>query len=680
MGGQRLGEMEVWALEAHRAAHTLQEMLTIKSDDIVGRAQAFSAIVKGDKIPEAKIPESFKVLVRELNSLGLSINVEGAVLENAEAVPGEEPPMPVKKSNHVNDPLTNLRDLEDFKSLQIKLASDSEIRGWSRGEITKPEKINYRTLKNEKDGLFDEKIFGPIKDWECYCGKYKRIRYKGVICDKCGVEVTESRVIRERMCHLSLAAPVVHVWFFKGAPSKISLLLDLAPRAIEQVVYFARYLVINTDEKLRLEALKNLKCIREEKIKEIKETYGERAQLIKKDGEERKAKLQGRLKDKEQISLALSEVDLDIRKKETSLAEEEKTTLEKTEELFTKLLDLVKGIKKFNFLSEDEFDKLAAYDAEGFLDVKMGAESILAAIEALDLDKLSVELRKEVAELKGKGTKYIKLTKRLKLVDGLREAKINPAWTIMKVLPVLPADLRPMVQLAGGRFATSDLNDLYRRVINRNNRLKHLITLGAPDIILRNEKRMLQEAVDSLIDASQRRPAEVFDILEEITVNHPVLLNRAPTLHKLGIQAFYPILIEGSAIRIHPAVCSGFNADFDGDQMAVHIPLSKAVIEEAKNLMLSENNLLRPSDGSPAATPSSKEMALGVYYFTSEDTARVPSETIFANKEEAIFIYQVGKIGLRQKISVRINLKVIETTVGRILFNEILPDGFAFIK
>src|SRR3990172_7046732 len=457
------------------------------------------------------------------------------------------------------EPLSGLKNLTDFKSLIIRLASPEDIRQWSRGEITKPETINYRTLKPEKDGLFDERIFGPTKDWECYCGKYKRIRYKGVICDKCGVEVTQARVRRERMGHITLATPVVHVWFFKGAPSKISLLLGIAPRAIEQVIYFARYLVNDVDEK---------------------------------------------------------------------------GTVEKTSQLFENLMSLAKGIRPLSVLSEEEYDELAQHSATDFMVAKMGADAVLSAIEKINLEELAASLRKEIAELKGQSARYIKLAKRLKIVDGLKRAKIEPTSTVLRVLPVLPPDLRPMVQLSGGRFATSDLNDLYRRVINRNNRLKHLISLGAPEIILRNEKRMLQEAVDSLIDASQRkatrkgrgrqplrslsdmlrgkqgrfrqnllgkrvdysgrivivvgpelklcqcglqkemalemfksfvlremilrgvapnvksaknmlerRPPDVFDILEEITKNHPVILNRAPTLHKLSIQAFYPILI-----------------------------------------------------------------------------------------------------------------------------------------
>ncbi len=771
MGGQRLGEMEVWALEAHRAAHTLQEMLTIKSDDIVGRAQAFGAIVKGEPIPEAKVPESFKVLIRELNSLGLSIQIEGP--QPKEDINPDELMEKIvdKKTSQFVDPLTMLSNLEDFKGLVIRLASPEEIRVWSRGEVTKPETINYRTLKSEKDGLFDERIFGPSKDWECYCGKYKRIRYKGVTCDKCGVEVTESRVRRERMGHISLAAPVMHVWFFKGAPSKISLLLDLAPRAIEQVVYFARYLVMSVDEKGRTDSIKTLEQTRAEKIEEVKEMYKERLALVKEDGEVRAKKAEDKIKGKEQLALAMSEVELETRKKEASLSEEEKSTLEKTDELFGKLISIVKDVRKFGFLSEDEYEKLAAYNVDSFVEVKMGAEALYEALAALKLDELSKEVKEEIDAVKGKGSRYIKLTRRLKMIDGMRSGKISPTWMVMKVLPILPPDLRPMVQLSGGRFATSDLNDLYRRVINRNNRLKHLINLGAPEIILRNEKRMLQESVDSLIDASQRkatrrgrgkqplrslsdmlkgkqgrfrqnllgkrvdysgrsvivvgpelklnqcglpkemaleifkpfvlremivrgiapnvksaknllerRPAEVFDILEEITKDHPVLLNRAPTLHKLGIQAFYPILIEGNAIRLHPTVCKAFNADFDGDQMAVHLPLSERAIKEVKELVISDRNLLKPADGSPTSAPSSKEIALGVYYFTSLDTRIEPDVTTFSGREEAIFAYQTGKISLRQLIHIKIADAVIDTTVGRVLFNEILPSEFGYMN
>lgn len=664
-----------------------------------------------------------------------------------------------------------MKNLTDFKSLIIKLASSDEIRKWSRGEVTKPETINYRTLKPEKDGLFDERIFGPTKDWECYCGKYKRIRYKGVVCDKCGVEVTQSRVRRERMGHISLASPVVHVWFFKGAPSRISLLLDVAPRAIEQVIYFARYLVLDIDEKGKKKALVRLEEAMKGRIDEVKEIYEERKKLLNQKLVDEKKKAEAKIKNKEQLALTLSEIDLENRKKVTSLLEEEKASRERTVELFENLMSLVRSLKPLSILSEEEYDELARYGATDFFNAKMGAEAVIAAMEKINLEELASSLRKELEETKGDSSRYVKLTKRLKLIDGMKRAKIDPRWMVMKTLPVLPPDLRPMVQLSGGRFATSDLNDLYRRVINRNNRLKHLIELGAPEIILRNEKRMLQESVDSLIDASQRKatrrgrgrqllrslsdmlrgkqgrfrqnllgkrvdysgrsviivgpdlkldqcglpkdmalemfkpfvlremivrgiapnvksaknmldrkPPEVFDILEEITRNHPVLLNRAPTLHKLSIQAFYPILIDGSAIRIHPAICSGFNADFDGDQMAVHVPLSKRAIDEAKNLMLPQHNLLRPADGSPITTPSSKEMALGVYYLTSIDPRLEEDGRIFADKQEALLAYQVGKLELRQKISLRINGKIIETSVGRILFNEILPEGFEFVN
>jgi DNA-directed RNA polymerase subunit beta' len=665
----------------------------------------------------------------------------------------------------------DLKNLVDFTSLKVKLASPDEIRAWSRGEVTKPETINYRTLKPEKDGLFDERIFGPTKDWECYCGKYKRIRYKGVICDKCGVEVTQSRVRRERMGHITLASPTAHVWFFKGAPSKISLLLGVAPRGIEQVIYFARYLVTEVDEEKRKVAVANIEKAKDERITEIADEFKSRHDALKIEEQEAKAKVANKIKDKEQASLAISEIELNLRKKEAAINEEEKGTDVKTEQLFENLVTVVKSLKPLSILSEEEYDEISEHGATEFFTAKMGADAILSAVEKVNLEELSKSIREEIGSIKGGSSKYVKLVKRLKLIDGLKRAKVNPAWMILKVLPVLPPDLRPMVQLSGGRFATSDLNDLYRRVINRNNRLKHLIGLGAPEIILRNEKRMLQEAVDSLIDASQRkatrksrgrqplrslsdmlrgkqgrfrqnllgkrvdysgrsviivgpelkftqcglpkdmalemfkpfvlhemitrgiapnvksaknmldrRPPEVFDILEEITKDHPVLLNRAPTLHKLSIQAFYPVLIEGSAIRLHPAVCAAFNADFDGDQMAVHVPLSTKAVEEAKTLMLPSNNLLKPSDGGPAATPSSKEIALGAYYLTSDDSRLSVNPTIFSDKDEAIFAYQAEKVEIRQKIKVRIGKEIVETTVGRILFNEVLPENFDFVN
>jgi len=675
------------------------------------------------------------------------------------------------KQNKDMEQLGDIKNLKDFKSLVIRLASPDDIRKWSRGEVTKPETINYRTLKPEKDGLFDERIFGPTKDWECYCGKYKRIRYKGVICDKCGVEVTQSRVRRERMGHISLATPVAHVWFFKGAPSKISTILNIAPRAIEQVVYFARYLVIDVNDEGRKDALKNLEEARSSQEKDLKESYSQRKKALEGESEKDKTKIDEKIKDKEQAALAKSEIELELRKKDQALTDEQTVNLERTNQIFENLISLVKSLKTTSVLSEEEYDQLATYSAVDFFDAKMGAEAVLSALEKVNLNDLSVELEKEIQETKGSSPRFVKLTKRLKLVEGVKNAAIKPSWMILKVLPVLPPDLRPMVQLSGGRFATSDLNDLYRRVINRNNRLKHLIGLGAPEIILRNEKRMLQEAVDSLIDASQRkatrrgrgrqplrslsdmlkgkqgrfrqnllgkrvdysgrsvivvgpelklnecglpkemalemfkpfvlremitrgiapnvksaknmlerRPDEVFDILEEITKNHPVILNRAPTLHKLSILAFYPVLIEGSAIRLHPAVCSGFNADFDGDQMAVHVPLSRKAKEEAVKLMLPDKNLLKPADGTPIATPSKKEMALGVYYLTSIDSKAPKIESVFSDKAEAILAQELGKISIRQLIEVRVDGEVIETTVGRIMFNEALPEGFSFVN
>lgn len=670
------------------------------------------------------------------------------------------------------EPLTGIKQLADLESLTVRLATPEEIRKWSRGEVTKPETINYRTLKPEKDGLFDERIFGPSRDWQCYCGKYKRIRYKGVVCDKCGVEVTQSRVRRERMGHISLACPVVHVWYFKGAPSKVSLLLDIAPRSVDQVIYFAKYLVLSVDEKAKKEAIKQLEKARGDRENEVRSIYKERHDELKTKASESKEKTQEKIKDREQLNLALSEIELDQRKKETSLSEEEKSTIQKTTELFENLISLSKGLKPMAVISEEEYDQLVNHNAHEFFEVKMGAEAILDAMKVVNLEELTASLREEIKQIKRTSPRFVKVAKRLKIVDGLRRAKIDPTAMVLRVLPVLPPDLRPMVQLSGGRFATSDLNDLYRRVINRNNRLKHLIALGAPDIILRNEKRMLQESVDSLIDASQRkatrrgrgkqplrslsdmlkgkqgrfrqnllgkrvdysgrsvvivgpelklnqcgipkemalemfkpfvlremivrgiapnvksaknmlekRPPEVFDILEEITKNHPVLLNRAPTLHKLSIQAFYPVLIEGSAIRLHPAVCSGFNADFDGDQMAVHVPLSEKAIEEARTLMLPEHNLLKPADGKPVSTPASKEMALGVYYYTSLDPRIKAHDGIFSDFSEAILAYQTKKIELRQQISVRVGPgNIIDTTVGRVLFNEALPEGFEFVN
>ena len=569
-----------------------------------------------------------------------------------------------------------------FDAIRIGLASPEKIREWSRGEVLKPETINYRTLKPEKDGLYCEKIFGPSKDWECHCGKYKKIRYKGVVCDRCGVEVTKSSVRRDRMGHIALAAPVSHIWYFKGIPSRMGLILDLSPRVLEKVLYFAAYIVLDAGET----DLEYKQVLSEREYQDARENWG------------------------------------------------------------------------FKFR------------------VGMGAEAIKELLEAIDLEKEAVELKEELKE--SSGQKSARIIKRLEVVEAFRESGNKPEWMIMDAIPVIPPDLRPMVQLDGGRFATSDLNDLYRRIINRNNRLKRLLELGAPDIIVRNEKRMLQEAVDALIDNGRRgRPvtgpgnralkslsdmlkgksgrfrqnllgkrvdysgrsvivvgpelkiyqcglpkemaielfkpfvmkelvsrgisqniknakklverldAQVWDVLEEVIREHPVMLNRAPTLHRLGIQAFEPILVEGKAIKLHPLVCTAFNADFDGDQMAVHLPLSVEAQAECRFLLLSPNNLLKPSDGGPVAVPS-QDMVLGIYYLTQEREGVAGEGKFYKNINEAILAYENGECTLHSRIHVRVQ-KVnadgeivqgtVESTLGRFLFNEILPQDLGYV-
>ncbi len=573
-------------------------------------------------------------------------------------------------------------DLEIFDRIKIGLASPEKIREWSRGEVKKPETINYRTLKPERDGLFCERIFGPTKDWECHCGKYKRARFKGIICDRCGVEVTKAKVRRERMGHIELACPVSHIWYFKGIPSRIGLMLDISPKALEKVLYFAGYIVLDGGNT----SLLKYQVISEKEYKEAIEKYG-----------------------------------------------------------------------------EDSFR------------VGMGAEAIKELLSEIDVEKLAASLRKELE--KATGQKKAKIIKRLETVDSFRISGNRPEWMILDVLPVIPPDLRPMVQLDGGRFATSDVNDLYRRIINRNNRLKRLLELGAPDIIVRNEKRMLQEAVDSLIDNGRRgRPVtgpsnrplkslsdllkgkqgrfrqnllgkrvdysgrsvivvgpelkmyqcglpkemaielfkpfvmkelverglahniknakrmverlrpEVWDCLEFVIKDHPVLLNRAPTLHRLGIQAFEPVLVEGRAIKLHPLVCKAFNADFDGDQMAVHLPLSPEAQAEARYLMLAANNILKPADGKPVTQPS-QDMILGSYYLTIEEDGKKGEGMCFKDVEEALMAFTNRDIEMHSKIKIRmerevdgeIKHKLIDTTIGRILFNQIVPQDLGYV-
>ncbi len=662
-----------------------------------------------------------------------------------------------------------MNDLLDFESLKLTVASPEQIRSWSFGEVTKPETINYRTLKAEKDGLFSENIFGPTKDYECYCGKYKRIRFRGVICDKCGVEVTQSKVRRERMGHINLASPVAHTWFVKGAPSKLSLILDISPKNLEAVIYFASYLVISIDSNGKTAALKKLEQDLQEKIESSKENLEkvikELEGNLKKDLAGIKKKLE-----KEKFELDAQEHELKVKSEIQKLREAQVGEITTLEGIFKAVSDLVKSVTPLKLLSEEEYYKLNEYGVSDFVTVGMGAEAFLEVLQGLDLDKLAASLREEVR--KSTGQKHIKSTKRLRVIEGMRSSGISAAWLILRVLPVLPPDLRPMVQLPGGRFATSDLNDLYRRVINRNNRLNRLINLGAPEIILRNEKRMLQEAVDSLIDATSRtsrrggpatthilrslsdmlrgkqgrfrqnllgkrvdysgrsvivvgprlkldqvglpkemalemfkpfvlreviarglasnvkgaknilelRPAEVWDILEEIITGHPILINRAPTLHRLGIQAFYPVLVDGNAIAIHPCICAGFNADFDGDQMAVHVPLSTQAREEAKQLMMARENIFGPANAQPITVPN-REMALGCYYLTFIDETK-EEETLqfFALPEDAVRAYNLGKVGVQQKIQVKINEEILETSVGRILFNQVLPSQMSFMN
>ncbi|TDT46023.1 DNA-directed RNA polymerase subunit beta' [Fonticella tunisiensis] len=573
-------------------------------------------------------------------------------------------------------------ELNNFDSIQIGLASPEKIREWSKGEVKKPETINYRTLKPEKDGLFCERIFGPIKDWECHCGKYKRVRYKGIVCDRCGVEVTKSKVRRERMGHIELAAPVSHIWYFKGIPSRMGLILDMSPRSLEKILYFAAYVVIDP--------------------------------------------------------------------KDT-------------------------GLVKKQLLTDKEYrEAVDKYGYDSFV-AGMGAEAIKELLKEIDLDALSKELRAELET--STGQKRVRTVRRLEVVEAFRKSGNRPEWMILDVIPVIPPDLRPMVQLDGGRFATSDLNDLYRRVINRNNRLKRLLDLGAPDIIVRNEKRMLQEAVDALIDNGRRgRPVtgpgnrplkslsdmlkgkqgrfrqnllgkrvdysgrsvivvgpelkmyqcglpkemalelfkpfvmkrlvekgiahniknakrmvervnnQVWDILEEVIQDHPVLLNRAPTLHRLGIQAFQPVLVEGRAIKLHPLVCTAYNADFDGDQMAVHVPLSVEAQAESRFLMLAAHNILKPSDGKPVAVPS-QDMVLGSYYLTLEKEGDKGEGKYFSSPDEVLLAYQLKEVGLHARINVKVTKeingqkisKIVKTTPGKIIFNEAIPQDLGFV-
>ncbi len=612
----------------------------------------------------------------------------------------------------------------DLEAIRIKMASPEDILQWSHGEVTKPETINYRTQKPEKDGLFCERIFGPEKDYECYCGKYKKIRYKGVVCDKCGVEVTKSSVRRERMGHIKLAAPCSHIWFLRGVPSRMGMLLDVPMQQMERVIYFASYIVTKVDEEAKKAALEQIE-------KEYKQ------------------------------KLKTQTANLKTKKEKSRVAEELKTARSRAKEE-------ISALKMLRVLSEGEYHRFSLKYGEVF-QAGTGAETLRKIFQEIDLKQLAQEIEKE-SEKASPATKR-KVQRRLRMIGAMINAGIKPEWMFLTVLPVLPPDLRPMVQLDGGRYASSDLNDLYRRVINRNNRLKYLLEINAPDVIVRNEKRMLQEAVDALIDNSMRKgqvttattggkrllksladilkgkqgrfrqnllgkrvdysgrsvivvgpdlrlhqcglpkkmalelfkpfvikrildqelaynvrgasklieeaPPEVWAILEEIVKGRLVLLNRAPTLHRLGIQAFQPVLIEGESIQLHPLVCKAFNADFDGDQMAVHLPLSDEAQAEAREIMLSTLNLLKPATGSPVVSPV-RDIVLGAFWLTKIKPNALGENKTFGSKNEAILASDTGVIDLRAKVKVRINRDLVETSVGRILFNNTLPKDFPF--
>lgn len=623
--------------------------------------------------------------------------------------------------------ITNTK-ISDFESVKLTLAGPDQILGWSHGEVTKPETINYRTQRYEKDGLFDEKIFGPSRDWECYCGKYKRIRYKGIVCDKCGVEVTRSIVRRERMGHIKLSVPVSHIWFLRGVPSKIGLALGIGVQDLEKVIYFSSYVILDIDENEREKALNQLEQEFKSKQKEINKNFS---------GEE--------VHNKEKI--------------------------DELKGIYRSSKDELKNLKKLQIISEIEYFNLSSRYGHVF-SAGIGAEAVRKILENLDPKEEIEKLKKDLES--GETIDRKKIVKRIKLFKGFLSSGLKLEWMLPTIIPVIPPDLRPMVALDGGRFATSDLNDLYRRIINRNNRLKKLIEIGAPEVITRNEKRMLQEAVDALFDNSARRSQvsvaastgqrralrsladtlkgkqgrfrqnllgkrvdysgrsvivvgpklklhqcglpkkmalelfkpfiinklierelaynvrsagkmveseseEAYDILDEIISHHYVLLNRAPTLHRLSIQAFQPVLIEGKAIQIHPMVCSAFNADFDGDQMAVHVPLTDKARWESENLMLSAKNLLKPASGDPITTPT-LDMVLGCYYSTHIKDDAKGTGKFFANREEAILAYELGHLDVQAKIKVILNGEILETSVGRIKINEIIPEEISYIN
>ena len=669
------------------------------------------------------------------------------------------------------------KSMIDFTGLQIKLASPEDILSWSHGEVTKPETINYRSWRPEKDGLFCEKIFGPSRDYECYCGKYKKIRFKGVVCDRCGVEVTVSKVRRERMGHISLAAPVTHLWYLRNTPSPIGVILDVPQKDLESVVYFTKYLITSIDDSKRKEALENLRQHSQKRIEQIDVETKKNTEIKTEETEKEKKDLKSKIKNKDQLFIAQEERDVRLKQDIQKIENKALTEKNRIESLIKYLEEKIQTLEVLSTLSDEESFYLSQFRADIFFTAKMGAESLVEVLGQIDLPETIKNLKKELSKTSSK-IKKKKIMYKIRILNGMVDNNINPKSMVLTHVPIVPPDLRPMVQLTGGRFATSDLNDLYRRLINRNNRLKKLLKLGAPEIILRNEKRMLQESVDILIDAQKssknkrkstkrvprslsdllrgkkgrfrrnllgkrvdysgrsvivvgpelkldqvglpkeialemfrpfvlrelmasgiapniksaknlidHRVTEVYDILEKVTADKYVLLNRAPTLHKLSIQAFKPVLVDGLAIRLHPCVCKGFNADFDGDQMGVHLPLSDASQKEAKMLMLPSRNLLKPADSAPVSIPA-QGMAVGCYYVTSvrsQDLAKEAAEgfeglSIFADKGEVELAYQSKKIELRELIAVRLNGQIIKTTFGRIWFNKILPKEFDFVN
>ena len=662
----------------------------------------------------------------------------------------------------------------DFNSIRISLASSDQIKMWSYGEVTKPETINYRTLRPEKDGLFCERIFGPTRDWECYCGKYKKIRFKGVICDRCGVEVARSKVRRERMGHIQLAAPVAHIWYSKATPNRPGLILDISPRNLDRVIYFAQYLITNVDEDLRKLAIENLQKKLDEGIEKLESDSNSQIESLSEPENIEIETIQvSEAEDTENKPEEISESENITEPSELNVNEiNAKLEADKTafEKMILDEIDEVESIRIGQLLTEEKYRVFKEKHGPIF-SANMGAEAVLDVLKSVDLDMLKNTLQEEMRSTSGQRRK--KVIKRLRIVEAFRKSGNKPEQMILSILPVLPPELRPMVQLDGGRFATSDLNDLYRRVINRNNRLLRLIELKAPEIIIRNEKRMLQEAVDALIDNGRRGRAvsgshnhrlkalsdllrgkqgrfrqnllgkrvdysgrsviiagpelkmhqcglprkmalelfkpfvmnqlvmlgyahniksakriaeavkpEVWDILEEVVQSRPVLLNRAPTLHRLGIQAFEVVLIDGNAIQVHPLACTAFNADFDGDQMAVHLPLSPEAVLEAQRIMLSTKNMLSPSSGEPIVAPT-LDIVLGCFYLTTIDDNLDIHKSPFANFEDALIAFDREVISLRTPIKVRnINLelddKFIDTSVGRIIFNNILPEPLGF--